>query len=196
MNSLNIDAAHTALVAIDLQNSNLERKLLPHSASLVLENSIKIADALRTKGGTVIWVRVDVGALLTLPADKPLSRPVGAPPPHPSASQLAPALLERTTDTVVTKRNWGAFYGTDLDLHLQRGNIRTVIMAGIATNFGVESTARGAFDRGYELIFAEDAMSSVSTEMHQASNERVFPHMGKVRATAEIVATLDRYIKR
>jgi nicotinamidase-related amidase len=55
----------------------------------------------------------------------------------------------------VTKRQWGAFYATDLDQQLRRRGIRTIVLGGIATNFGVESTARAAFDRGYELVFAE-----------------------------------------
>lgn len=190
MTTLDIDTEHTALIAIDLQASNLGRQLAPHSSALVLDNSIRIADALRAAGGTVIWVRVDVNALPALAADQPLSRPAGTPPPPPSASELAPSLLEHAGDLIITKRNWGAFYGTELDLQLRRRGIASIIMAGIATNFGVESTARGAFDRAYELIFAQDAMSSISAEMHQFSNERVFPHMGKVRTTQEIVSAL------
>lgn len=191
MSAPDFNAPCTALIAIDLQNSNLARQLAPHSPAQVLENSIRIADALRTAGGTIIWVRVDVNALPSPLADKPLSRPAGAPPAPPSASELAPSLLTHANDIVVTKRHWGAFYGTDLDLHLRRRHITTVIMAGIATNFGVESTARGAFDRAYELIFAEDAMSSISAEMHQFSNARIFPHIGKVRTTEEILAAIS-----
>lgn len=186
-----INAVNTALIVIDLQNSNLARQLAPHASDQVLANSLRIADALRAAGGRVIWVRVDVNALPALPADKPLSRPSGAPPLPQSASELVPAVLEDCSDVVVTKRNWGAFYGTDVDLHLRRSNITTVIMAGIATNFGVESTARAAFDRAYELIFAEDAMSSINAEMHHFSTERVFPHMGKVRTTQEILNSIN-----
>jgi nicotinamidase-related amidase len=90
----------------------------------------------------------------------------------------------------VTKRQWGAFYGTDLDLQLRRRDIRTIIMAGIATNFGVESTARDAQERGYELIFAEDAISSMSVEMHRFPVENIFPVMGRVRSTEEILGAL------
>jgi nicotinamidase-related amidase len=87
----------------------------------------------------------------------------------------------------VTKRQWGAFYGTELDQLLRRRGIKTLIMSGIATNYGVESTAREAFDRGYELIFAEDAMSSMSAEAHRFSSENVFRTMGRVRSTRALI---------
>lgn len=94
-------------------------------------------------------------------------------------------------DVLITKRQWGAFYGTDLDLQLRRRGIRTIIMTGVATNIGVESTARDALERGYELIFAEDAMSSLSAEMHSFAVENIFPIMGRVRGTQEILGALN-----
>src|SRR3546814_10758135 len=57
--------------------------------------------------------------------------------------------LARPTDLRITKHQWGAFYGTDLDLQLRRRRIETVVIGGIATNFGVESTARAAHEHGY-----------------------------------------------
>jgi nicotinamidase-related amidase len=91
---------------------------------------------------------------------------------------------------VITKRQWGAFYGTELDLQLRRRGIRTIVIGGIATNFGVESTARDAFERGYEQVFAEDAMSSVSAEAHRFAVSVVFPRIGRVRSTDEILQAL------
>lgn len=180
----------TALVAIDLQHSNVARQLAPHAAADVVRRNAELAAALRAAGGTVVWVRVDVTALLSLPADKSLGRPAGSPPPGPEASELVPEIDRRGGDLVVTKRNWSAFYGTDLDLHLRRRGIRTLLLSGIATNFGVESTARSAFDIGYELVFVEDAMSSISAEMYAFSNQFVFPHIGRVRSTEQIIGTL------
>jgi nicotinamidase-related amidase len=55
----------------------------------------------------------------------------------------------------------------------------------------VESTARGAFDRGYELVFAEDAMTSLSAEAHAFVVGNIFPRMGRVRATADVVKALQ-----
>lgn len=72
-----------------------------------------------------------------------------------------------------------------------RRNIRTILMGGIATNMGVESTARAAFDRAYELVFAEDAMSSMSAEAHQFSIQNIFPRMGRVRTTEQLIKALQ-----
>jgi nicotinamidase-related amidase len=65
-----------------------------------------------------------------------------------------------------------------------------LVLAGIATNMGVESTARAAHDQGYELVFAEDAMSSMSAEFHQFPVQNIFPIMGRVRGSAEIIEAL------
>jgi nicotinamidase-related amidase len=90
----------------------------------------------------------------------------------------------------VTKRQWGALYGTDLEQHLRRRGIRTIVIGGIATNIGVESTARAAFDQGYEVVFAEDAMSSLSAEIHAFPIKNIFPLMGRVRSVEQIVKAL------
>ena len=90
----------------------------------------------------------------------------------------------------MTKRQWGAFYGTDLEQHLRRRGIRTIVIGGIATNIGVESTARAAFDQGYEVVFAEDAMSSLSAEVHEFPIKNIFPLMGRVRSVEQIVEAL------
>lgn len=186
MDLLTLEPSRAALVAIDLQHSNAARTLAPHAAHDVVARCARLANAVRASGGLVVWVRVDVGALLALPADRPLTRPAGSAPPPPNASELVDETGRHLNDLVVVKRNWGAFYGTDLDLQLRRRGIRTLMLAGIATNFGVESTARHAFDLGYELVFVEDAMSSISAPLHDFSTQSVFPHMGRVRRAAQV----------
>jgi nicotinamidase-related amidase len=192
MQPLNFDFRTTALVAIDLQHAIVARTLTPHSAAEVVERTRRLADALRSQGGTIIFVRVEMSEVLTLPVDAPTSRDPNAPPPPANASQLVPEIDPQQGDRVVTKRQWGAFYGTDLDQWLRRKGIRTILMTGIATNFGVESTARAAFDRGFELIFVEDAISTMTPEMHEFPMKTIFPRMGKVRSTAEVLEALAR----
>ena len=189
MEPLTLEARSTALVLIDLQNSTVARQLAPYPSADVVRNSVRIADALRSKAGSVIFVRVSLTEILRLPVDAPFSR--GNTPPPANASELVPEAAVQPADLVITKRQWGAFYGTDLEQQLRRRNIRTIILGGIATNFGVESTARAAFDRGYQLVFAEDAMSSVSAEAHQFSVDTIFPRMGRVRSTAQIITALQ-----
>ena len=108
----------------------------------------------------------------------------------PDWSDLLPELGSSPSDTVILKRQWGAFYGTDLDLQLRRRGLTTIILCGIATEFGVESTARDAYERGYELVFAEDAMTGRTAESHANAITHIFPRIGRVRRTGEIVAAL------
>ncbi len=88
------------------------------------------------------------------------------------------------------KRQWGTFFGTDLDLQLRRRKLETLVLCGIATNYGVESTARFAYEYGYQQIFAEDAMTSMSVEMHNASVNYALRMMGRVRSTGQILRAL------
>ncbi|GAB7521185.1 isochorismatase family protein [Paraburkholderia sp. 2C] len=187
--ALSIDPKATALVLIDLQHSNVARQLEPYSSDQVVRNSVRAAQALRAAGGTVVYVRVDIAELLSLPADAPLRAP-GSPAPPPAASELVPEAGVQPGDFVVTKRQWGAFYGTELEQRLQRRGIRTLALTGIATNFGVESTARAAFDQGYELVFVEDAMSTFSADAHRFAVQGIFPRMGRVRSTDEFIAAV------
>jgi nicotinamidase-related amidase len=189
---LTLDPRTTALVVIDLQQGIVSRSTAPHAARDVVERSARIADALRSAGGRVVRVRVayadDEGDRLRPPVDAPL--PPGAPPP--GWSDLVPELGPSAGDIVVTKRQWGAFYGTELDLQLRRRGVRTLLMCGISTNFGVESTARDGWERGYELVFVEDAMAGLSAEAHGFAVTTIFPRIGRVRSTADVLSALAR----
>jgi nicotinamidase-related amidase len=189
MTPLQFDPKSTALVLIDLQNGIMARTLAPHTSSDVVARGAQLASALRAKGGTVAYVRVDMNDIVLPPADAP-GRDPNAPPPPASASLLVPESGHQAGDLLITKRSWGAFYGTELDQQLRRRGIRTIVLGGVATNFGVESTARAAFDRGYELIFAEDAMSSLNAEAHNFAVQNIFPRMGRVRTVEEVLTAL------
>ena len=183
-----IDAKKTALVAIDLEHGIVEMPgLAPYAGDAVVERARALADGLRKKGGTVVWVHVLLDEMLHQPADRPMQQD-----PHPpaSASELVPGIGLQPGDVVIAKRQWGAFYGTNLEQTLDRLGIETILLAGILTNVGVESTARAAFDAGYALVFAEDAMTTKSAEWHAFSTTNLFPMMGKVATTKEILAGL------
>jgi len=186
-----LDVARTALVLIDLQNSNVQHALAPYGSADVVGNCVLLAQEMRERGGLVVYVHVLLNELPQAPADAPL-RPQGAPAAPPDASWLAPEAGVEAQDLVVVKRQWGAFYGTDLELHLRRRGIDTLIMGGIATNFGVESTARAAYDLGFKLVFAEDAMSSFDAGMHHFACGKIFPKMGRVRSTRTLIDVLQQ----
>ena len=192
MTDLMLDARTTALVVVDLQRGIVSRAVAPHASSDVIARSARVADALRGAGGRVVLVRVasaaDEGDRLHPPVDAAM--PPGAPPP--GWSDLVPELGPRDGDVVVTKHQWGAFYGTELELQLRRRGIRTLLMCGISTNFGVESTARDGWERGFELVFIEDAMAGMSAEAHAFAVGTIFPRIGRVRSTDDVLAALTR----
>lgn len=177
----------TALVLIDLQKGILARQGAPYSSSEVLTKCTHLADRFREAGATIVHVRVDIRQIQNLPVDEPM-RPPGSPEPPESASELVLARGEK--DLVITKHQWGAFYGTALDQQLRRRGIKTIILAGIATNFGVESTGRDAQERGYEIVFVEDAMTTVSAEHHEFATKHIFPRLGRVRSSEKVLEVL------
>ena len=189
--SLNLEAKQTALVLIDLEHGIVERDLAPYKGRDVVQTCAGLAEAFRRAGGTVVYVHVMLDELLRLPADKPMTPP-DAPRPPKQASELLPeAGYREGKDILITKRQWGAFHGTPLDQQLRRRGITTVVMAGIATNFGVESTARGAIEHGYAVVFAEDAMTTMAKDMHTYAVERVFPVICKVSTAKEVEVALQ-----
>jgi len=110
----------------------------------------------------------------------------------PDWSQLVPEIGPRDGDILITKHQWGAFYGTELDLQLRRRGVRTIVLCGIATNFGVESTARDGWERGYAIVFAEDAMTGLAAEAHQFAISTIFPRLGRVRSTDQILSAIPK----
>ena len=191
MTPLDLDPVSTAVVLIDLQQGITGLKLAPHASVDVVRRGRQLADTFREHGATIVYVRVLMNEMANLPVDAP-SRPPGAPPPSPEAMELVPEAGFRPGDLLVAKRQWGAFYGTDLDQHLRRRRITTIVLGGIATNIGVESTARAAHERAYELVLAEDAMTSLSAEAHAFSIQTIFPRLGRVRTTEQIIAGIRR----
>ncbi|MFJ7155547.1 isochorismatase family protein [Streptomyces sp. NPDC101118] len=186
-------ADRTALVLVDLQQGILARETARPSGE-VLARGIRLAGAFRARGLPVVLVKVafhpDGG---DLPVDDTDARnfPPVAPPPEFS---VLPAELTggpgTENDIVVTKRHWGAFTGTELDLQLRRRGVDRIVLAGISTSIGVESTARSAWELGYRLVFAEDATTDLDAASHAHTFTKIFPRIGRVAATDAIVDAL------
>ena len=186
-----IDKNKTALVVIDLQKGIVGRETAPYASDVVLKNTIAIAEKMRTNNMQIFLVRVTPS-----PDGKDALNPVTDAPrwsqtPAPDWADIVPELGPKENDFVITKHQWGAFYGTELDLELRRRGITTIILCGISTNIGVESTARFAYEYGYNQIFAEDAMTAMSAEEHISTVTKIFPRIGLVRKTSEIIAALS-----
>jgi nicotinamidase-related amidase len=188
---LTFDPAKTAIVVIDLQRGIVESNPAPHSGAEVVTRSAALCRAVRAVGGTVALVHVTPSAdgrdALTPIADVPPVTPANRPAEW---AELVPEMSPEPNDLVITKRQWGAFYGTELDLQLRRRGVDTIILCGISTNIGVESTARCAYELGYNQVFVEDATAARSVEEHEFVMRTAFPRMGRVRSTAQVLAAL------
>jgi nicotinamidase-related amidase len=150
-----------------------------------------LAEAFRKNGMPVFLVRVTPS-----PDGMDALRPIAdmlmqAHSPAPDWADIVPELGPKPGDFVITKHQWGAFYGTELDLQFRRRGISTMVLCGISTNIGVESTARFAYEYGYNQIFVEDAMTALSAGEHTATVTKIFPRIGLVRRTEEILAGLS-----
>ena len=188
MSELQLDPKKTALVLIDLQNAIVGINPVPHTAAQVVENSKKLADAFRVHGAPVVYVRVDLNDFMKLPVDQPHN--LGDKPLPDAASEIAPSAGFQPGDILVTKRHWGAFAGTDLEQRLKSRGIDTVVLTGISTNAGVESTARQGTGLGFAFVVVEDACSSQNAEHHRFAFENIFPRLTRVRTTDEVLASL------
>lgn len=189
---LSLDPRTTALVLIDVQKGVLSMPLAPYGAAQVVQNAARLGLHFDEVGAAVALVRVAFSERaadrLSPPVDAPSAAAVGALPAD--WADFAPEIGALRADIVITKRHWGAFYGTELDLQLRRRGVATIVLAGVATNFGVELTAREAWQHNYAVVVAEDAVSSVGEDLHKFSIEKILPRIARVRSTAEIVGAL------
>jgi len=174
-----LDPAHTALILVDLQNGIVIGEKGPRSGTEVVGTAKELAARFRAAGAPVVLVHVGFRSEGELPSprvDKP-TMPTGPTPPD--FSELVEG-LRRDGDILIFKHHWGAFIGTDLDLQLRRRGVRTLVVGGIATNMGVESTVRSAWELSYDVIVVEDATTSRSTELHRFAMDNIFPQISRV----------------
>jgi nicotinamidase-related amidase len=174
---------NTALILIDLQKGIVGLPLA-HSSEEVVKQASRLADAFRQHGKPVVLVNVAGGA----PGRTESAPRAGSFPAD--WIELVPELRQQTSDHTVTKRTWGAFTGTDLEKHLRELGVTQVVVAGIATSIGVESTARQAHELGFHVTLAVDAMTDMKAEAHENSVSRIFPRLGETGNSEEIVRLL------
>jgi len=189
---LRINNEKTALVVIDLQKGIVSMQTEPQPSKVVIENTVKILSKARNKNMPVFLVHVTPSPDLK-DALRPISETSYQMSEFDSSwSEFVPELKIQPSDFLITKHQWGAFYGTELDLQLRRRGIDTIILCGISTNIGVESTARFAYEYGFNQIFVSDAMAARSKEEHENSIKYIFPRLGLIRNTEEVIGALNQ----
>ncbi|GAB1640647.1 isochorismatase family protein [Krasilnikovia sp. MM14-A1259] len=184
-------ADRTVVVLIDLQKGITALPTV-HPAADVVGRAADLARAARTRGLPVVRVRVAFSA----DRGDVVQGRVDAPPPAVAMAADFAAYDERVPlhdgDIRITKRGWDAFHGTELDLQLRRRRITGIVLAGISTSIGVESTARTGRELGYEIAVAGDAVTDLVAAAHDTSLQIILPRLARIDTTAAIVDALAR----
>jgi nicotinamidase-related amidase len=175
---------NTALIIIDLQKGLIAAPLM-HPIAEVVARSRALADRFRGLGLPVVLVNVAGTA-----PGRTEQPPRYMTPLPPEWIELIPELNRQPGDIVVTKRTWGAFASTDLEARLKARHVTQVVIAGVATGTAVESTARQAYEQGFNVTLALDAMTDTRPEAHHYSMANVFPRLGETGTSAEIIEHL------
>ena len=176
----------TALVVVDLQKGTAGLPAI-HPIEDVVANSARLAAAFREHGLPVVLVTATGMAPGRTQAP---GRTTGSLPAD--FAELLPELDAQPSDILVTKQRWGAFTDTTLDATLQERGVTQVVVTGVATQFGVESTARSAHEHGFHVVLVTDAMTTYDAAAHENSLERIFPRLGETGTTDEVIELLAK----
>jgi nicotinamidase-related amidase len=172
-----------ALIVIDLQKGIVGLPTV-HPAGEIVGRAAQLARAFRKRGLPVVLVNV---------AGRAPGRVAAAVPKFafaPDWAELAPELEAQSGDYLVTKQRVGAFLGTALDEYLRQRGVAQVFIAGISTSMGVEATARSAYDLGYNVVLVADAMTDRDADSHRHSMEKIFPRLGEIETTENILKAM------
>jgi nicotinamidase-related amidase len=175
---------NTALILIDLQKGIVARDTRPYPSADVVSKAAALAKAFRARKLPVVLVHATGGA----PGRNEQPKP---PTPPADWAEIVPELDRQPGDHIVEKKTWGAFAHTGLEEHLKAQGVTQVVVAGIATAIGVESTARQAWEAGFNVTLPVDAMTDLNAETHENSVKRIFPRLGETGSTDEVIGLLD-----
>jgi nicotinamidase-related amidase len=175
----------TALIVIDLQRGLVNGSFI-HPIGEVIDRTHALIHVFRAKNLPVVLVNV---------AGRAPGRTEQGPRSSMSFSEgwtdLLPQLDRQPSDIVVTKRSWGAFATTDLELQLPARGVTQAVVTGVATSGGVEATARQAYEQGLNVTLALDAMTDTRQEAQEYCIRNVFPRVGETGSTQEIISLLE-----
>ena len=180
---------NTALIVIDLQKGIVNGNFI-HPIGDIIDRTRALIDVFRVKNLPVVLVNV---------AGRAAGRTEQGPRSNTSFSEgwtdLLPQLDQQPSDIVVTKKSWGAFATTDVEGQLKARGVTQVVVTGVATSAGVEATARQAYEQGFNVTLATDAMTDISEDAHQYSIRNVFPRLGETGSTKEIISLLEKLLE-
>ena len=173
----------SALIVVDLQKGIVSLPTV-HPMDGVVKQVGTLREAFRRHGLPVVLVNVAGGA------PGRTEQPRGRRELPAGWTDLIPELNQQPQDHVVTKHTPGAFTNTGLEAHLRSLGVTQVAIVGVATSNGVEVTARQAYELGFNVTLATDAMTDLNADAHAYSITRIFPRIGETGTTREIIDLL------
>lgn len=176
---------HAALIVVDLQKGLRDIPSV-HPMAGVIDHCCQLIEAFRKQKLPVVLVNV-AGIAPGRTEEPRRHRELSA-----DFSELLPELQQRPDDILITKRTWGAFANTDLEAQLKARGVTQVVLTGVATGTGVEATARQAYEAGFHVTLAVDAMTDVRPEAHEHSLKHVFPRLGETGSTQDMLYLLAK----
>jgi nicotinamidase-related amidase len=169
-------------MVVDLQKGIVGMPTV-HPIDGIISNSVALIEAFRVRKLPVVLINVDgVPPGRAEESRTPREFPAGW-------TDLIPELNRQPGDRLVTKRTRGAFTNTDLEQYLKNNDVTQVVITGVATGSGVESTARHAHELGFNVALAVDAMTDMDADIHN-SVTRIFPKMAETGTTQQFLDLL------
>ena len=179
------------LIVVDMLNDFFERNAaLASQRDGLLAATNSLVAAFRKHGQPVIWVRQEFApdlhdAFLDMRKNNEPITISGTP-----GCEILSELDHRAEDVTIVKKRYSAFYGTDLDEHLERINPKALVLAGINSHACIRTTAIDAFQRDYEVIIAEDCVGSYDQEHHEITLRYLQRAIARVSGSRQIIAML------
>jgi nicotinamidase-related amidase len=177
---------NTALLVVDLQQGIVGAPVADRLRGVV-ERARALIDAFRGHGLPVVLI--NAAGMAPGRTEQPPRR---AGPPPEGFTDFVPELGQQPGDLVVTKFSWGAFATTDLEARLKAAGVTQVVVVGVATGTGVEATARQAYELGFNVTLAIDAMADSRPEAHDYSLRNVFPRLGETGTSQQVIDLLHQ----
>ena len=212
-----IDPSRTALLVIDVQRylvnpghpfSRLLDALAPgvtagyfrRVKSTVLPNIQRLQQAFRAANAPIFYTAT--GTALGDGRDLPgwlrnfdqlgLMRIGSRVWPHSDDESWAvdDSVAPRSGEPVLLKGSSGPFNSTGLEATLRHLDLTTLVVTGLTTDVCVTQAAREAADRGFSVVIADDACTTLSEEMHRAALAAFGLAFGSVRSTSDVMTAL------
>jgi nicotinamidase-related amidase len=180
------------LIVVDLLNDFFERSpvLATQRSRLVADTNV-LARTFRTARLPVFWVRQEFApdlhdAFLEMRANGVLVTIAGTP-----GCELLPELDRVPTDTVIVKKRYSAFFGTDLDARLSAIRPEVLVITGVNTHACVRMTAIDAYQRDYDVIVAAECVASSDPEHHAVTLRYLDENIARVLQSADIISAVE-----